>query len=226
MVFRSEEADSPPGYYAAFVPLQTATTAVPMSERPHREMASRCRSAERRLHQLVSVAYRGIGRRGLMTAAGSVLLARSAFAARRQVPLFRIERSKNANIVQYDAVVENEDKLASPEPVVAYWILKAEDGRHEPLSSLQRRAYGFKVVPEKEGSWLLYMNATRDRALRVLKWQGRWVAQVVIAGKSATLVRMFVESDESAIIPRVRWVDLFGIDMVTGKPITERLTPR
>ena len=36
--------------------------------------------------------------------------------------LFKIERSKNANIVQYDAQVGPDGKLLKKEPVVAYWI--------------------------------------------------------------------------------------------------------
>lgn len=165
-----------------------------------------------------------MNRRVIVGGAAALLLAPPAVAARAR-PIFRIERSKNANVVQYDAIEEATETLAAREPVVAYWILLAEDGRREPLSSLDRRAYGFKVAPEKGGSWLLYLNATRDRSIRVLSWRGRWVAQIVIGNKSAVLSRIFVATDESAFLPRVKWVDLFGVDMVTGAPVTERLKP-
>ena len=166
-----------------------------------------------------------ITRRSILGGAAVLLLPRVALAARTYQPLFRIERSKNANVVQYDAVLESPEKLDPRGPVIAYWIMLAKDGRREGLSSLDERAYGFKVAPEKGGSWLLYLNATRDRSIRVVRWQGRWVAQVVIAGRSAVLTKIFVSSDESAFIPRVRWVDLFGVDMVNGKALTERLKP-
>lgn len=164
-------------------------------------------------------------RRRFLGAAALALVARPALAARTYQGLFRIERSKNANIVQYDAAIDGPDKLDVKEPVIAYWIQKAEDGHRESLSILDRRAYGFKVVAEKDGSWLLYMNATRDKTIRVVHWQGRWVAQAVIQGKSAVLDRMFVATDESAFLPRVRWIDLFGTDMTTGAQLTERLKP-
>ncbi len=154
-----------------------------------------------------------------------LFLPRHALAARTYEPIFKIERSKNANVVQYDAVVDGPGKLDPRGPVTAYWVMLAKDGRREPLTSLDQRAYGFKVAPEQGGSWLLYLNATSDRSIRVVFWQGRWVAQAVIAGRSAVLSRMFVSSDESAFIPRVKWVDLFGVDMVNGKPLTERLKP-
>jgi hypothetical protein len=164
-------------------------------------------------------------RRRFLGAAAVALVTRPAFAARSYQGIFRIERSKNANIVQYDAVLDGPDKLDAKEPVVAYWIQKAEDGRREGLNILDRRAYGFKVTPEKDGSWLLYMNATKQKTIRVVKWQGRWIAEVMLQRKPAVLERMYVSTDESAFIPNVRWIDVFGKDMANGKPLTERLKP-
>lgn len=166
-----------------------------------------------------------IRRRMLLSATAVALYGRRAEASPTYQTLFRIERNKNANIVQYDAAVVAPDLLETREPVVAYWLLKAEDGRREALTALDRRAYGFKIAPERGGTWLLYMNATRDRSIRVLPWQGRWRSQIVIRGKSALLERMFVFADESAFVPHVRWIDLFGVDMVSGQPLTERLKP-
>ena len=60
--------------------------------------------------------------------------------------LFKIERSKNANIVQYDAQVESDGKLVKREPVVGYWIRLAEQGQVQKLSWVQRTfAFGFKA---------------------------------------------------------------------------------
>jgi hypothetical protein len=159
---------------------------------------------------------------GLAGLALGVVPLRAAAALSYQ-PLFRIERNKNANVVQYDAVLESPDRLSARTPVVNYWVLLAEDGRREGLSALDRRAYGFKVVPEREGAWLLYLGPTPKRAIRVVRWQGRWLAQTVIRGRSAVLTRMFVMADESAFIPRVKWVDVHGTDMETGAALTERL---
>jgi hypothetical protein len=44
-------------------------------------------------------------------------------------PLFKIERSKNANIIQYDAQLGADGKLHAREPVVAYWLRLAEQGQ-------------------------------------------------------------------------------------------------
>lgn len=165
-------------------------------------------------------------RRALLGGAAAALVSRRGVAgAPVHQSLFRIERNKNANVVQYDAVLEGREKLVSKQPVACYWVMHAEDGRRVGLNALDKRAYGFKVSPEPGGSWLLYLNATKDRSIRVVHWQGRWVAQILIKGRSAVLRRIYVFADESALIPRVRWIDLFGADMVTGAAVSERLEP-
>ena len=67
--------------------------------------------------------------------------------------LFKIERSKNANIIQYDAQVEPDGKLQKKAPVVAYWVRLAEQGQVQELSWVQRKfAFGFnaKLDPNRE----------------------------------------------------------------------------
>jgi len=60
--------------------------------------------------------------------------------------LFKIERSKNANIVQYDVQVTPDGKLYQQEPIIAYWIRLTEDGRKRELTFFQRKwSYGFKT---------------------------------------------------------------------------------
>lgn len=60
--------------------------------------------------------------------------------------------------------------------------------------------------------------------MRILHWGGGWVAQGVVAGRSAVLQRMFAALDDRAfLVPVVRHVDVFGTDMLTGGPLHERL---
>jgi hypothetical protein len=62
--------------------------------------------------------------------------------------LFVIERSKNANIVVYDANRGPSGDLSATEPIVAYWLLNGENGKREELNRVDRdRAYGFDVAP-------------------------------------------------------------------------------
>jgi hypothetical protein len=78
------------------------------------------------------------------------LLASPAAAQTRTSPLFTIERSKNANVVHYDARLTADGELDPKEPVIAYWIRLAEDGRREELSWIEKKkAYGFTIKPDR-----------------------------------------------------------------------------
>lgn len=167
-------------------------------------------------------------RRRWLAGLGGLAVARSirpAIAAPERPLLFRIDRSTNANYVRYDAVPNGPATLDPKNPVVAYWVLAAKDGRTEALSSMEQRAYGFRVKPEGDGRWLLVLRAANDRTLRVLHWGDRWVAQAVIAGRSAVLERLYVSVDEGGVFPKVNWVDLYGTDMSNQAPLRERIHP-
>src|ERR1700704_665677 len=72
----------------------------------------------------------------------------------RFLPLFVIERSVNSNVVHYDARIGADGKLDPMQPVVAYWIMGAEDGRRQELNLLERtRAYGFSIQPQGADSY-------------------------------------------------------------------------
>lgn len=173
-------------------------------------------------------------RRAFLAGSGAVLLGAAPLPLRYE-SLFHIERNKNANIVQYDAVLEAPDRLLAKSPVVAYWVLLAEDGRREGLNFFDRRGYGFKVVPEPSNgngngngsvpSWLFYLGPAPDRTIRIMLWQQKWIAQMMLAGKNTRLTHLYVKADESAFLPSVRYVDVFGVDLVTGAKVTERLRP-
>ena len=63
-------------------------------------------------------------------------------------PLFIIERAKNANAVHYDARITADGKLDAKQPVIAYWVMLAKNGRWEELSWIEKKkAYGFNIKP-------------------------------------------------------------------------------
>jgi hypothetical protein len=139
--------------------------------------------------------------------------------------LFVIARSKNANEVHYDVRVRSDGRLDPDEPVTAYWIMRAEDGRREGLSFLERRfAYGFGAKFSARGDALsLRLQAFPARVLGVRSdARGRFRAHVPIAGHAARLDRIFVATDEGGVTPRVRYLELFGVSQ-GGTSVTERI---
>lgn len=139
--------------------------------------------------------------------------------------LFVIQRSKNANEVHYD-VQTGADGSLSDEPVVAYWVLKAEGGGREDLSFFERKmAYGFEVLkPDARGERELKLVAWEDRTIILTRTEsGRWRARTTIDGKEAYLTRLYIKTDEGGITPTVIHVDIFGEEVDGGDEVTERV---
>lgn len=139
--------------------------------------------------------------------------------------LFRIEKSKNANVVQYDARVGPDGRLVPDQPVVVYWLRLAEDGRVKPLSWLQRTfAYGFDVELNRERDQAtLSMNARIGRPVTVRCGPADCRATTEIDGASAYLNRVFVHAVGKGIGTRVVYTELFGEDVNGGGERYERI---
>ena len=96
-----------------------------------------------------------------------------------QQPLFTIAGSTNANLVQYDARVLSSGALDPKQPVVAYWIMLAQDGRHAELTGTEKRmAYGFTLMPDIRGCYRMTLQRTKvvrcASALTAVRLEWRW----------------------------------------------------
>jgi hypothetical protein len=141
--------------------------------------------------------------------------------------LFVIERSKNANIVVYDANRGPAGDFAPSEPVVAYWLLNGEKGKREELNVVEReRAYGFDITPgDAPGAYAMAFKAERKRRVTVRTLNGCPIAMTSISGRNGILRRLFIQSKEGSALPRVEYVELFGEDADGGEPLYEKFGP-
>ena len=81
------------------------------------------------------------------------------------VPLLELGRSKNANVVVYAARVRPDGLLDDNRPFEAHWVLRAEDGRSEPLTVIEELlAYGFSWKPRAAGARLRSHHERLSRA--------------------------------------------------------------
>lgn len=141
--------------------------------------------------------------------------------------LFVMARSKNSNIVAYDAIRGPGGDLAASEPVVAYWLLNGEKGKREELNRVEReRAYGVEAAPgETPGTYGLFFKANRKRRLTVKMLNGCPVAIAPIGGRDGILRRIFIQAKEGGLRPTVEYVEFFGEDPVGGAPLYEKFVP-
>jgi len=143
-------------------------------------------------------------------------------------PLFVIERSKNANIVRYDAHLTADGKLDPEKPVTAYWVLLAEDGRRQELSWVQKqKAYGFTVEPNASADgYTMTMVVIPERKIIVKKAGDVVHAELIIDGHPAVLEKIYIQSSAGLLGPKVEYIEIYGKDLETGEERVERIVPQ
>lgn len=141
--------------------------------------------------------------------------------------LFIIERSKNANIVKYDARLTADGKLDPEQPVEAYWVLHAADGRRAELNWFERqKAYGFSIQPAASGDgYLMSAVPLPKREIRVRKVDDEVRAELPINGHQSVLEKVYIESSAGLLGPKVHYVELYGKDVETGEERVEKIVP-
>ena len=141
--------------------------------------------------------------------------------------LFKIERSKNANIIQYDAQIDPGGKLNKKEPVVGYWIRLAEQGQVKKLSWIQRKfAFGFDAeYHQKIDSATINMVADIGQPIEVRRLNGKYRAIVKLDGKFSELDRIFIQAHSKGISVTVEYVEIFGNDLKTGENTYVKIIP-
>ncbi len=143
-------------------------------------------------------------------------------------PLFIIERSKNANVVHYNARLTADGILDPNEPVIAYYVMLAEDGRRKELNWIEKKlAYGFDIKPDPSVSgYRMTMVAAPQRPITV-KLEGSDVrAELVIDGRPAVLERMYIKASDGLVRPQVHYIELYGKDVLTGEKRFEKVMPK
>jgi len=141
--------------------------------------------------------------------------------------LFVIERSKNANIVVYDANLGPEGDFVSSKPVIVYWLLDGDRDRRQKLTRMEQdHAYGVVATPgNASGTYAMAFKALRKRHLTARMLNGCPVVTTSIGGQEGILRRLFVQSKEGAKLPKVEYVEIFGETVDTGAPLYEKFVP-
>jgi hypothetical protein len=142
-------------------------------------------------------------------------------------PLFVIEKSTNANVVHYDARIMPDGELDPRQPVEAYWVMAAEDGRKENLSSVEKqRAFGFTLERDQAANaYRMHLIAQRRRDIYVHRQGSIARAETVIAGHCAYLTKIYVSAHKVLMLPIVEFIELFGTDIATGENVYEKVRP-
>ena len=143
--------------------------------------------------------------------------------------LFKIERSRDPDEIWYATNLNQNDSLIRDMPVIAFWVKKTENNKIEPLTRIQKRyGYGIKAVEPGDASdneWHFQIAAYTNRIFKLKKASANQYKVFTHSGnKEIALTRIFVEFDGgSFLIPSVSHVRLTGVDLKTGREITETI---
>jgi len=141
--------------------------------------------------------------------------------------LFWIERSKNANIVCYDVQLTPEGKIDKEKPIVAYWIMNANNGEKEDLTWIEKKlAYGFEVKYDTKGDfWVMNLAANVQREIKVYKIDEKYHAEALIDNRPAIIEKIYVKSVEGGLRPKVEYMEFYGKCIKTGDNLYEKFIP-
>jgi len=144
--------------------------------------------------------------------------------------LFYVQRSSNTNTIIYDANLLANKNIDSQNPVNVYWIRYGEKGQREPLNYLQRTlAYGVECNPaanEPDNYNMQLVSYKKRRIKLTTSHNGVPMALIAINGKMHQLLKVYaLIEDTGHLIPKVKYIELFGRDVKTGLEVYERFKP-
>ena len=153
-----------------------------------------------------------------------LLLAVNSYAEFKR--MFVIERSKNANIVCYDACLSEDGTINKETPVDAYWLLYAKkNGDREELSAFDKKAYGFKVkFNETNENFDFILKAVKDKPMTINVYDNVPKTVIKINDVDCFLEKVYIESKDGAFgIPKVSYYELYGSEISGGNPQKQKI---
>lgn len=141
----------------------------------------------------------------------------------RVIPLFTIEKSSNANRVQYEAHLRADGHFDLKSPVVAYWVM--ENGRKQELNYLERtKAYGFTIRPDSiPDSYKLWVVSHREKEIHVFRDGSTVRAEAFIDGRVALVNKIFVQMKAAWLWNFPAFAEMVGSDKETGAERREKV---
>jgi len=114
-------------------------------------------------------------------------------------------------------------------PVHVYWIKYNERGQKEELNFIQRKfAYGLVTKPLDNGKFDVRFVSYKKYPLSLMRSasDNKYHMYATIDKKQVILNRIFLKIEGGTFwVPNVVYVEVKGIDPVTGKEIVERFKP-
>jgi phosphatidylglycerophosphate synthase len=141
--------------------------------------------------------------------------------------LFYVQKTPNINTIVCELNILQNGQIDQNEPVHVFWIRFKEAGQRAELSFIQRTfAYGIKSKPLGNGRYELHFVSYKRKPLYLIKSQAdnQYHVYASIAQKLAILHRIYLKINAGGSFwsPNIEYIELKGIDPVTGQEVIER----
>eukprot|EP00475_Leptophrys_vorax_P013643 TRINITY_DN1_c0_g3_i1.p1 TRINITY_DN1_c0_g3~~TRINITY_DN1_c0_g3_i1.p1 ORF type:complete len:183 (-),score=44.21 TRINITY_DN1_c0_g3_i1:82-630(-) len=130
--------------------------------------------------------------------------------------LFIIERSKNGNVVQYKSVLDAAGTaLNSAGPITGEWWTNGWTDKpyREDLGFFEKKAaYGwtFAAAEDEKDAYTVSLVSLPSRKLTLSYANSIAIAKMQLNGKMCRLWKLYVNTTEGALGPKVNYVELYG----------------
>ena len=145
--------------------------------------------------------------------------------------LFYVQRTFNTNTIIYELNLHENQELDEKEPIRMYWVNYATNKSTEPLNYIQRKyAYGLdiKMIDAEKKSYCFNFVSYKKKKLYLLKsgMDNRYHVFIEINNKLVALDRIFIQIEGGSFwVPKVRYIDISGKDLVKNEDLAERIIP-
>ncbi len=142
--------------------------------------------------------------------------------------LFKIDRSKDKNVVFYDINLTDNGKLHNQKPITIYWIKNSKKGNIESLTWIQKKyAYGINYLAITD-EFATFKFVSYDKLTFTLK-KSNDKKYHVFTKFDDVLVKVkhvFVQIDGGTFwIPNVTEVKIYATEVKTGKETIKTIYP-
>ncbi len=139
--------------------------------------------------------------------------------------LFYLQRNPNTNTIVCELNNKN-GQLNEADPIHVFWLRYDDQGQREELNLIQRKfAYGIKSTMLAKDKYELHFVSYKNYSMQLRKGaDDKFNVYGTINQKQAILNRIFVKINGGSFwVPNVEYVEIHGVDPVSGKGVTERL---
>ena len=139
--------------------------------------------------------------------------------------LFFIQRDPNINTLIYELNLKN-GSVVEDEPIHVFWIRYAEKGQHDELNYIQRNfAYGIKSKLISKDNYEIHFVSYKKKLMYLKRsTDNKFYVFTDINKKQAILKQVFVRVNGGSFwVPNIEYVELKGIDPISGLEVIERM---